>query len=254
MDKLQKLTIEREKIREMERNLTQLIKEERRLSVKEKRENNRRVVSFESYERLRDENIQLRGLFSILKKAEKITYNNLGVILMEQGRYREAIECFEEAIANSGRMFEACVNLGYIYFKLGELEKVVEVNEKAVEIEPRYARGHANIGFAYLQMARPDEAIKALERAIEINPEIAQAWSNLINAYLQKDDIEKAVETGEKLVEFAPDFALGQNNLAYAYYLKENYEKAVKHLDKAMELGFQAHPEFVSRLAPYRVE
>jgi len=77
---------------------------------------------------------------------------NLGVTAMQSGQFEEAIQFFEEAIANSGRMFEACVNLGYIYFKLGNLEQVVEVNKKAVEIEPRYARGFANLGFAYLEL------------------------------------------------------------------------------------------------------
>ena len=32
---------------------------------------------------------------------------NLGVSLMEQGKLDEAVPCFEEAIKNSGRMFEA---------------------------------------------------------------------------------------------------------------------------------------------------
>ena len=76
--------------------------------------------------------------------------------MMEKGNLDEAIAYFEEAIANSGRMFEAWVNLGYIYFKKGDLEKVLETNQKAIEIEPRYARGYANLGFAYLQMTRAD--------------------------------------------------------------------------------------------------
>ena len=58
------------------------------------------------------------------------SHYNLGVTLMQQGKLDEAIDAFNEAIASSGRMFEAQVNLGYIYFKKGDLEKVVEVNLK----------------------------------------------------------------------------------------------------------------------------
>jgi len=101
-------------------------------------------------------------------------------------------------------------------------------------------------------MSMAEEAIAALEKAIELNPEMAQAWSNLINAYLQKDDVEKAIEAGEKLVQFAPGFALGQNNLAFAYYVSEDYEKAIIHVDRALELGFGVHPQFLENLAPYR--
>ncbi len=64
--------------------------------------------------------------------------------------------------------------------------------------------------------------------------------------------MEKAIETGEKMVEIAPDFALGHNNLASAYYHHGAYEEAVTHLDKAVELGFEPHPEFLKALEPYR--
>ena len=62
------------------------------------------------------------------------SHYNLGVAYMEQGKLDEAIEAFNEAIANSGRMFEGWVNLGYIYFKQGDLEKVAYANKNAVEI------------------------------------------------------------------------------------------------------------------------
>ena len=101
-------------------------------------------------------------------------------------------------------------------------------------------------------MAKTEEAIGALEKAIELNPEIAQAWNNLANAYLQKGDVEKAIATGKKLVEMAPTFGLGQNNLAFAYYSNGEYDKAVEHIDKAIELEFRVHPEFLKKLEPYR--
>ena len=94
----------------------------------------------------------------------------------------------------------------------------------------------------------------ALEKAIELNPDIVQAYANLVNAYLQKEDVDKAIETGEKLVQMAPDFALAHNNLAFAYYCRDEYDKALGCLDKARELGFQAHPDFIAKLEPYRTK
>ena len=149
-------------------------------------------------------------------------------------------------------MFEAFVNLGYIWFKFGDLEKVAKANLRAVEVEPRYARGYANLGFAYLQMGKADEAIDALNKALELNPDIIQAWCNLANAYLQKGDIDHSIETNEKMLKIAPDFALGYNNLANAYFMKDEFEKAVRHCDKAIELGFEVHPEFLKLLEPHR--
>ena len=79
-----------------------------------------------------------------------------------------------------------------------------------------------------------------------------QAYANLANAYLQKGDIDKSIEINKKALEIAPDFGLVHNNIAYAYYLKGEYQKAIAHCDKARELGFQVHPDFLKELEPYR--
>jgi tetratricopeptide (TPR) repeat protein len=85
-----------------------------------------------------------------------------------------------------------------------------------------------------------------------LNPEIVQAWNNLANAYLQNGDVDKAIETGEKLVAMAPNFGLGHNNLAVAYLSRQEYEKAREHLDRALSLGFEAHPDLIRKLADDR--
>ncbi len=98
----------------------------------------------------------------------------------------------------------------------------------------------------------PSEAIEALEKALELNPDIVQAWNNLANAYLQKGDFDKAIETNLSLLKLAPTFGLGHNNLAVAYYQKGEHDKAIEHADKAKELGFEVHPDFLKELEPYR--
>jgi hypothetical protein len=62
----------------------------------------------------------------------------------------------------------------------------------------------------------------------------------------------KCIATNRKMLKLAPDFALGYNNLANAYYMKDDFEKAVKFSDKAQELGFEVHPEFLALLEPHR--
>ncbi|MBW1678504.1 MAG: tetratricopeptide repeat protein, partial [Deltaproteobacteria bacterium] len=62
---------------------------------------------------------------------------NLGVVLMQHGKLDDAIDAFNDAIENSGRMFEGYVNLGYIYFKKGDLDRVIQSNLNAIGIEPR---------------------------------------------------------------------------------------------------------------------
>ena len=62
----------------------------------------------------------------------------------------------------------------------------------------------------------------------------------------------KPIETNLKLLNLAPTFGLGHNNLAVAYYHKGEHDKAIEHADKAKELGFEVHPDFLKELEPYR--
>jgi tetratricopeptide (TPR) repeat protein len=54
------------------------------------------------------------------------------------------------------------------------------------------------------------------------------------------------------MVALASNFALGYNNLANAYYLKGEYDKAVQCCDRAVELEFEVHPDFLKLLEPHR--
>ncbi|HKZ56389.1 MAG TPA: tetratricopeptide repeat protein, partial [Thermodesulfovibrionales bacterium] len=56
----------------------------------------------------------------------------------------------------------------------------------------------------------------------------------------------------KKILEMAPDFSLSYNNLANAYFLKGEFDEAIKNCDKAVELGFEVHPEFLKLLEPHR--
>jgi tetratricopeptide (TPR) repeat protein len=101
-------------------------------------------------------------------------------------------------------------------------------------------------------MGKTDEAIEALEKALELNPGVVQAMCNLANAYLQKGDVQKSLAMNRKMLDLAPDFALGYNNLANVYHLLGEMEKAIENCDKALEMGFEVHPDFLKLLEPHR--
>ena len=50
------------------------------------------------------------------------------------------------------------------------------------------------------------------------------------------------------MLNLAPNFALGYNNLANVYYLKGEIDKAIENCEKAVEFGFEVHPDFLKML------
>ena len=50
------------------------------------------------------------------------------------------------------------------------------------------------------------------------------------------------------MLKLAPSFALGYNNLANVYYLKGDIDRAIESCNKAVDLGFEVHPDFLKKL------
>jgi tetratricopeptide (TPR) repeat protein len=55
-----------------------------------------------------------------------------------------------------------------------------------------------------------------------------------------------------KMLDMAPNFALGYNNLANVYYAMGDVDKALANCDRALEMGFEVHPDFLKLLDQHR--
>ena len=87
----------RDKIREEDRRITQEIKAAKKAMSEAKKKTPTTNVSFESYEKLRTENVRLRALIAVFKKSDNLTYEQVGEflgvssgrakVLVDRGRY-----------------------------------------------------------------------------------------------------------------------------------------------------------------------
>ncbi len=70
--------------------------------------------------------------------------NNLGVLLLDTGRYAEAIDAFGVALGNVlyPTPYLAEGNMGWAYYHLGDMAQARQHVEAAVRLEPRFCRGY----------------------------------------------------------------------------------------------------------------
>lgn len=150
-------------------------------------------------------------------------YNNVSSIYEELGKYDDALEHLEMALAILGKhdgmaadTATVMTNLALVLLKVGRRAEAVETLEKAMAIfrsaraetaGPHYAAALAGMAEAYYRMGQYQEAVKAYESAL--------------------DHLEAAV--GENA-----DYALTLRNLAVAY-------EALGASAKAEELMVGAH-------------
>jgi len=123
----------------------------------------------------------------------------VGLNLLEQAEFEEAIEVFSEIAIDSPDNYEVWINLGV----------------------------------CYLETQRPDLAAEAFERAIKANPNEADAYYLLGTAMGASGDIDKALDFYKKAVEIEPEHQKANEFLSRTNVLIESrvhYRNALRLL------------------------
>ena len=93
-----------------------------------------------------------------------------GVAFLEEGKYEEAITCFELEIAEGKKLTEAYRGMAISYFELGNFQSAVEyfdlvlADEDAVETASLYVMKAAS----HLQLSQLDAALAAYQEALTL--------------------------------------------------------------------------------------
>lgn len=86
---------------------------------------------------------------AIQSMLEALQHNELGVQLLEEGRYDEAIVEFNRAIELAPKLAMAYTNRGSAYINKGELDKAIADCDKAIDLDPKLAEAYSNRAYAY---------------------------------------------------------------------------------------------------------
>ena len=103
---------------------------------------------------------------------QDVAWYNQGVGLIESGKFREALSCFDRALpsfaGNDDMIIRILNGRGNAYYYLEEYPKCVEAYHQAMLIRPAEVRGKTlyNMGSAYAEMERYPDAMKCFEQSI----------------------------------------------------------------------------------------
>ncbi len=112
---------------------------------------------------------------------QDVAWYNKGVQLIEDGKYREALTCFDRALPSFKDDDEMIIRIlngrGNSYYYMEEYPKCVEAYHQAMLIRPTEVRGQTlyNMGTAYAEMERYPDAIKCFEQSIPRGLSTAEA-------------------------------------------------------------------------------
>lgn len=133
-----------------------------------------------------------------------LAHNNLGHILLQQGKAADALRHFEEALRLNPESVEAMVSLGFARAGAGELEEAVRLYRRALEIWPSNSLCLTNLGAALHRQGKLEEAKDAFWRALDARPDRAEHHRNLGLVLAQTGELERAITGYEQAVKRAP--------------------------------------------------
>jgi protein O-mannosyl-transferase len=125
---------------------------------------------------------------SLFQHALQVTKDNLpanlGItpMLLEQGRFEEAIWHYSQALRINPDSVEALSGLGVTLCRVGRVDESFVYYERALRLQPQNAIVHSNLGVALYTHGKYDEAIAHFKQALEIDPNYTDARNNLIRA------------------------------------------------------------------------
>lgn len=179
---------------------------------------------------------------------EALRFFTEGLRSQREGRYAQAIEEYEKAIAADPGNLEAYNNLGVLFKETGRVDLAADALQRALALDPKYEKALNNLGVVRYLKGQYEEAISLFKRAIIINPDNLESYTNLGIIYFLAERLEEARGAFERALQLDPKHAETHYNLALLYERRGIWPKALTHYQRFIELASPKHAALVLKV------
>lgn len=163
-------------------------------------------------------------------------YFGLGEVYAELNKTAEAIESYENSLANNKDLTEIYVPLGILYYQDGQIAKADELLTKALAFSAESAETQFFLGLVRASQNNTDEALAAFQKAKTLDPTLAEAFFNSGEMLDRLERTADAVPDYQKATELKPNYFEAWLALAEAQFELGKYEEAIVAYNGAKRL------------------
>ncbi len=161
--------------------------------------------------------------------------NELGIALVCAGRFKEALDCFREALRVRPDLISAKTNAGVALRQLSKIYEAVAQFQEVVELTPDDAIACFNLGTTLHLAERYDDAVIWLQRAVEVCPSHAESALELGKVLAKLKRNEEAIQAYRHAISIAPDYTDALVNLGVILHENAQFEEAITLLERVVE-------------------
>jgi tetratricopeptide (TPR) repeat protein len=156
-----------------------------------------------------------------------------GKLAFSAGRYNEAIESFQKAIAADSKEAGARVNLAAALGKLKKYKEAIAQLEAVVKLEPDNVTAHFNLGTLYSHLKNIKKSIEHLQVVVKMSPKDTQARLALAGALRSDGQVDKALEHYTAALSYNPALTWGWVGMSSLLSQTGKHVEALKVLEDA---------------------
>lgn len=179
--------------------------------------------------------------------SHHLTYHLLGVIYIQLGKYKEALECFNEEISLAGISFFPYFYKGFINAKLNNLNQSLEDYTIAIQIDSSFFQSFYNRAAVYYRLGDKYNAIEDYLRVIKLNPHLCSAYYSLGVIYQKLSQYQKAMEYYKKALELNPNHIPSYYNLAILQADLGLYKQCLATYENILKINPHFLPAFYNK-------
>ena len=134
-----------------------------------------------------------------------VKYGLKGSYYLDNHKYKEGIEAFQEELKSNPENAEANYYMGRLQLADDHPKEALPYLEKAARFSPRDADYHFWAGVAYGANGRKDLEFKSYQRALELEPTHVDALTYRGHVYLERSEYQKALNDYKRVLELDSD-------------------------------------------------
>ncbi|MCA9913520.1 MAG: tetratricopeptide repeat protein, partial [Anaerolineae bacterium] len=161
---------------------------------------------------------------------------NKGYSLTELGRYQDALDVYDEAIAMQSDYAWAWGRKGRTLRLLERHDEALACYDKALELQPNDAWSWNGKGIILDRVGRLEEALTHFEQATKLDPAYVWYWYNRADVLYELKRYDEALRMTQHALAIAPEHANSWGKRGQIFRAMEHYHEALSAYDKAVEL------------------
>ena len=166
-------------------------------------------------------------------------HHQLGVCYTYQGRYDEAVKCFDKALQINANLVKTIVQRANVFIALERYEDACRDFRTAVEAGAAISVDSVAMNEAW-RLEKAKDFAAAADRyadALRVTPDFAANHIETGRKFFEVGLIEQAEREIRQGLEIASDYADGFCLLGFIYQSKDKLDKAERYFAKALELN-----------------